>query len=372
MKTQRYAIIGAALACAVATFAWFSSVSGTVSQESEVEASPIPRPIPTAIVQELSPQKVRMFPGTVKARKSADLGFSVDGLLVELNGQEGRPVKKGDILARIDQRDFQNNYQASRANYLRASADFKRADALFKRNVISQAEYDQARSANDVALAEMKIRKKGLDDTVLTAPYDAIIARRYVENNEHVKKQTAILALKDISEIEVVIEVPERLMAHDAARDFADIWVNFDADRNRWFAAGIKEYSVESDPVTRTYNLSVALHSPADMEVLPGMTATVRTVFTPGSALSPISAVAIVPVEAIFSTGDGNSYAWIIPEQGGKPTRQPVVVGAIRSSTIEVVEGLEPGTRIATAGVHSLSEEMVVRPMKAGGEGLDG
>lgn len=74
-----------------------------------------------------------------------------------------------------------------------------------------------------MAKAEFEIRKKALEDTVIIAPYDGVIAKRYVENSEHVKKQTPILALKDISEIEIIIQVPERLMAQGGIHTFSNI-----------------------------------------------------------------------------------------------------------------------------------------------------
>lgn len=373
MKVRRYVLIGAVIACCTGSFGWYTSVSGNVNAEGPTQTDiGFQRPIPTTLAEEYSVRKTRMFPGTVEAKRSANIGFSVDGLLVELNGREGQPVKKGDVLARIDHRDFKNNYDAAKANYLRAKADFKRTETLHQRKVISQSEYDTSKTAYEVALAEMNIRKKGLDDTVITAPYDAVISKRFAENNEHIKKQAPILAIQDISEIEVIIQIPEKLMAHGAIEDFIDIWVNFDADTRRWFPGKIKEYSVQTDPVTRTYDVAVKLERPNDLEIYPGMTATVRTSLQTKGNGEQAGAMAIVPVEAVFTGPDGASYAWIIPEEGGAPKRQMITIGDISGQGITVMKGIEPGTRIATAGVHTLTENMSVRPMKKDAEGLDG
>lgn len=373
MKAKRYLLLGTAVAMCAASLGWYGSVTGTVNNESQSRTATLSfRPVPTAVVRDYSNTTTRLFPGTVQAAKSANIGFSVDGLLVELNGLEGEPVQEGDVLARIDQRDFQNNYDAARANYQRARADFKRTETLYRKQVISQSEYDTSKTAHDVALAEMNIRKKGLSDTVITAPYDAVISRRFVENNEHIKGQSAIFAIQDISTIEVVIQVPERLMAHGAVTGFKDIWVNFDADTRRWFPAKIKEYSVQSDPMTRTYDVAVSLERPSDLEIMPGMTATVRTVLETAEALDENGQLTIVPMESVFSMADGNSYIWIIPENGGNPKKKKILLGEMSGQDITVRSGLATGTRVATAGVQSLTEEMNVRPMKEGGEGLDG
>jgi len=372
MKKKRFFLVGLALVCSLGTFVWYTNVSGTEGNQNS-QITPVARPVPTAVVKEMVAEKIRMFPGTAKARNRMDIAFSVEGLLVELNAHEGRPVKKGDILARVDPRDFRNAHDAAQANYQRAEAEFKRLTALRDRKVVSQAEYDTAKATYDVAMAEMNIRKKALDDTVIVAPYDGVVAKRYVEKREHVKKQAPILALKDISEVEVVIQVPETLMARGGISQFKDIRVKFDADGERWFPGSVKEFSVQSDAVTRAYDVAVRLPSPSDMEILPGMTATVRIAFsTTSTNRNAGQGVSLVPVEAVFSGSSGNAYCWVIPEEGGTPQKVKVTLGALHDRYIQIHNGLLPGDRVATAGVHSLTEEMLARPMKEGQEGLDG
>lgn len=126
MKPLRYIMIGAAIACSLATFAWYSSVSGTVSSQHSAAtvSTPVARPVPTTLVTEASRENVRLFPGTVHATNSVELSFSVDGVLVELDGREGRIVQKGEVLARLDERDFQNGLDAARASYFTGRCRF--------------------------------------------------------------------------------------------------------------------------------------------------------------------------------------------------------------------------------------------------------
>jgi RND family efflux transporter MFP subunit len=324
-------------------------------------------------VQEAITLKIRSFPGLVKAKSNVELAFSVDGVLVELKARESRRVRKGEVVARLDERDFRNAHDAAKANFLRSDSEFRRASTLHKKDVVSQSEFDTAKATVDVARAEFEISKKAIEDTIIVAPFDGLVAQRYVENNEHVKKYTPILALKDISEIEIVIQMPERLMAQSGIHKFKDIKASFDIDNNQWFPCKVKEYSVQADPVTRTFEVAVSLQAPDDLKVLPGMTATVKA--STASTLNEnhtVSALALVPVESVFADSEGKSYIWRIPDTRGKPQKIEVTLGAMNGDSIELMSGLEPGVRIATAGIHSLSENMLVRPMKDGGEGLDG
>lgn len=374
MKSKGLIITTTAIVGSVVGIVWYSSVSGNINKETMAETqTSAPRPIPTALVEAPLGAKVRSFPGTVKAKNNVELAFSVDGLLVTLNARESRRVKKGEVLARLDERDFRNAHDAAKANYLRANSDYKRVATLHKKNVVSQSEFDTAKAAVDVARAEFEIRKKAIEDTTIVAPFDGVVAARYVENSEHVKKFTSILALKDISEIEVVFQVPERLMAQSGVQKFRSIEAKFDIDNQQWYPCKVKEYSVQADPITRTYEVTVSLKVPDELKVLPGMTSTVRVsrdVETHSDHLGPV--LGIIPVEAVFTDSSGKSYIWKIPDINGAPEKIEVSLGNMHDGTVEIISGLEPGERIATAGIHSLSETMNVRPMVAGAEGLDG
>ncbi len=375
MKTISYVLTITALTCTLGVAQVNNSSAAPASEDtSQSLTTHTARPIPTIRVAAADNETIRMFPGTVKARNNVDLAFSIEGPLVELNGREGRFVRQGEVLAKLDERDFRNAFEAAKARHMRAAADFQRARVLFERKVISQAEFDATKAASDVALAEYKISEKALEDTVITAPYDGVIAKRYIENREHVKKQVPILALKDISEVEVIIQVPERFMAQEGINHFTDIRVRFDVGGERWFKGEVREYSVQADPVTRTYEVAVRLQAPIDLAVLPGMTATVQASLD--AAASPaneqLSTVSLIPVESVYSASDGKTYTWVIPEKSGNPQKVEVHLGTMSDGKITVLSGLKPGIRIAIAGIHSLTEDMIVRPMNDGGEGLDG
>ncbi|PIE58796.1 MAG: hypothetical protein CSA33_01200 [Desulfobulbus propionicus] len=376
MNTKTAIFWGSLLLCTAAgCVAWYTWGKGIRSAETNIPvAQPMARPIPTVLAVEPSTHSIRMFPGTVKACNQVDLSFSIDGVLVELNAQEGRLVHKGDVLARLDDRDHKSSYQAAKAAFIRAEADCKRCNALYQRKAISQARCEAAKAEADVTRAALRIRENELEDTLLIAPYDGVIARRYVEKHSRVRKQTAILALKDISDLEITIQVPERLMAHGGTNNFFNIMACFDIDRERWFEGRVKEYSVQSDAIIRTYEVGIQVQPSEDLEVLPGMTATVQVALNRAGekAYPHDQAVALVPLESVFSTSAGKSFIWKIPEDAGYPEKIEVRLGSMRNAGVEVLNGLEPGQRVARAGIHMLTEETLVRPMKEGMEGLDG
>lgn len=371
MKYKKTIISGIAACSLLAIGFWYTTVSGTIAA-NEQPMDPTLRPIPTSEVAILAGQSYRKFPGSVRAAERVDMAFSIDGLLVELNAIEGTHVQKGKVLARLDQRDMHSDYDAAKARYDIAKKELDRAQVLIKKNVIARADFDSAESACDVAAAEMKIRKKALEDTVLTAPIDGVVAKRMIENYQHIKAKDTVLSIKNISEVDIVIQVPERFIATGGSKRFNTTKVSFDAAPGEWYDASIREFNIESDPVTRTYEVVVSLTPPENLEIYPGMTATVQAPIseTAGSTIDAAQKN-LVPLAAVVGDENGTSYVWIVPEQGGNPEKTIVEIGQIRRGGIEVLSGLEPGQLVAIAGVHSLTADMKVRPANVKRGGLD-
>ncbi len=332
------------------------------------------RPIPTAVAHTLDNERLRVFPGTVRARRRVQLGFSVPGLLRTLNAREGRVIQKGEILARLDQRDFKHALDAARAKCSYAEHELERFRRLLAKNVATQGDYENVQTAYEVALAELRTREKALADTELPAPFEGVVVSRNVENYEHVQAKQPILSFQDISTIEVVIQIPERLIAREGVSGFRNLLVHFDADvePQRWLQARVREYSAESDPVTRSYEVVVSLARPENVMVYPGMTASVKARMPAREQAARPDAATFVPVEALWQGPDGKQYVWVIDPQGGNPRKQEVEATVLTGDSVKILKGLRAGTHVAVAGVHTLREESLVRPMAAGKEGLDG
>ena len=345
------------------------SLSSAISKELVADA----RPVATAIVQPFNHKKEHLFPGKVRATNRAELAFMVAGVVEELDVLEGQAVKKGQLLAALDPRDYRYEYDAATARHLASQRDFKRAQALWQQQVLSQSDYDAAISEYDIAKAELEIKKKSLQDTRLLAPFDGLVASRYVEKEEQVKRGESIVSLQNISRIEVVIQLAERLIADGGTEELRQVQVCFDAASHRWYDADIHEFAVESNPVTRTYAVVVGLATPTELHILPGMTATVRcTIQVAAKGSVTTKDTTQIPVEAVLYASDGKPYVWVINPEQQSAHKQSVTVGAMQGDGIEVTSGLKVGEHVAIAGLHSLHERMKARPMRIDKEGLEG
>lgn len=370
MRYKKIALTGIVTICVTVLVVWYTSVSSTING-SETVTAPIIRPVPTMKVVKTVHQTFRSFPGIVRASGRADMAFSIDGLLTDLDAIEGDEVSRGDIIARLDQRDAKNAYDAAKATYEVAKKNYERSRKLLEQNVIPPVEFDVSKKFYDIASAEMRIRQKAIDDTLLIAPFDGIVSKRYVENYQHIKEKDSIMSLQDISRIDVVIQVSERLIAHGGGKRFNTVKVTFDVTPDKWHEAMIREFSIESDPVTRTYEVVVSLNPPDEIEILPGMTATVLSPTNNLAEATTIDPGIMIPLSAVVGDIDLTSYVWVIPAESGLPEKRQVDIGEIKKGGIEVLHGLIQGEYIAVAGVHSLTDDILVRPAIKNREGLD-
>ena len=340
------------------------------SKEEVVEKEVI-RPVRAMQVSNVSQLGSRTFPGRAQPTQEVDLAFRVSGPLVDFPVKIGDQVKAGDVVARIDPRDFQISTEAVTGNLQEAQAAFRRAANDYQRelNILKQepgatskAAVDRKREERDRAAANIKSLQASLTSaqdqleyTFLKAPFDGVVVSTFVENFEDVNARQAILRILDDSRIEMIVNIPENLISY--AQYVKKVYVSFDAFPGKELEATIKEIGTEASATTRTYPVTLIMDQPGEFKILPGMAGkTLRAEMTSPDILREVGQEGIeIPISAAFSASDSNqTYVWVINENTVK--KRAIVTGALTDSGIRVTEGLSPGEWIAIAGVNYLSE----------------
>jgi membrane fusion protein, multidrug efflux system len=187
-----------------------------------------------------------------------------------------------------------------------------------------------------------------------------------VEPNQNIKATTPVVKFQDTEEIDVAVDVPESVMTSDLrTADIVQMFAEFSALPGLRFPVQIREIAQRADPVTQTFRVRVFMQAPSDNRVLPGMTANVTANIRRASILGNRI---LVPISAVFKEDSGGQVAWIVGADG-TVSRRPVKTGVPTGGRIEIVEGLQPGDRIAVAGVPFLRDGMKVRDL---GDALGG
>lgn len=342
--------------------------TGCGKKEPEKKAEVV-RPVKIMTIKDTSELFSHGFPGTVRASRRVVLSFKVPGRLVKLPVEEGQHVKKGDLVAQLDKRDFLNAVKVARARYREAEQQFRRYKELYAKRQVSRADFDRYLALRDVAKGKLQEALNALCDTTLTAPFDGVISKRYVENYYEVRAREPIADLQDISRIEVIVDVPELIMAAVRENSARKVTARFEAIPGKEFPLQLKEYSTEADPATQTYQIVFVMDQPEEANIFPGMTATVTAVYSKSTKVKGPDI--IVPANAVLDAPKDRPYVWVFDSTAGVVHKRFVKVGILKDSgSIRIVEGLRPREIIVIAGVRSLKEGMKVRPWEKQREGL--
>ncbi len=336
--------------------------------EAEVPTGPDPvRPVKLMTAGGGNSAEIaRSFPGRVEAANQVDLSFRVGGPLVELPVKEGQTVAKGELLARIDPRDFEIRLRSARAQAERADADLTRFSALYEKDAVSGAQLDQAQAARDVAGAALEDAEADLADSQLKAPFGGSIGKVMVENFQDVRSKEPILSLVDFGQVEIVVDVPEGLIARrDDEAPPGELVARFEAAPDREFPLTVGEVSAQADPRTQTYRATLVMDQPRGLNVLPGMTATV--VYKP-TGTEQQAAEVLVPASAVFADESGAAHVWVVDTAAMTVSRRAVVTGGLAGSDqVEIREGLAAGETIAASATSRLRDGMQIRPLEPQG-----
>lgn len=336
----------------------------------EEEKAEVPEPIKPVklLTVQTGEQKTQMsLPGRVRAARRSELSFKVAGPLEALPINEGQVVKKGDLVAQILPRDFELAVDEAKAREREAEQQFQRYKELYSKRQVSKAEFDRYRAARDVTRAELENTQNALKDTKLLAPFDGVISKRYVENFEKVQEKQPIANLQQIGELEVLIDVPELMMASFRESGKVTVTAEFDAVAGASFPLIVKEYSTDADPATQTYQVVLTMDQPEEANILPGMTAKVNAVAAEGaSATGNI----LIPAIAVLNDAENTNIVWRFDPDSQTVQSVEVQVASLEgSANIEVTEGLNSGDEIVVAGVTKLRDGMKVRPWEKQREG---
>ncbi|HPF69176.1 MAG TPA: efflux RND transporter periplasmic adaptor subunit [Candidatus Krumholzibacteria bacterium] len=353
---------GRPVAAALLALAALGAFAGCRSKEPAA-AAPVVKPVKTATVRgfELPPME---FPASIDAGRKLIVSFRVPGRLVELPVRKGQAVAQGDLIARLDPRDFEIAVEEARANWQKATADYERYKTLYEKNAVPLADLDQRRSQRDVAQARLDEARRNLGYATVTAPFAGIIGNRYVENYMDVRAQQEIVDLNDTTTVEVRVDASEMVIATlRRFRDALDLHMNadFDAAPGREYPVTVKEIATRADPQTQTFQVVFAMPQPRDITLLPGMTGRVRITAQPRPG-AELARQVTVPAIAVETDPAGAGVAWVVDPATMTVHRRQVAIGGMQGDAdVLVRDGLAPGDVVVTAGLAQLSEGMQVR-----------
>ncbi|RUM09388.1 efflux RND transporter periplasmic adaptor subunit [Rhizobium chutanense] len=332
--------------------------------EEKAEVKQVVRPVKVVEIAKAGDTRKLDYSGSVKARTEMNLGFRVAGKITERLVDIGDKVKPGDVLARMDSTDYQLAVKTAEANLAAAEKGVETADLVNKRNQqlfdknvspksqLEQASlsYDQAVSSRDAAASALDQAKNQVSYAELKADYNGIVTTINADVGQVVASGTAVVTVAVDGEKEVQIAVPENDIAE--FKPGKTVKASFWADDRLVLDGKVREVSGSADQQSRTFAVRVSL--PNDPQVLLGMTATIEADVSNGNSYISI------PLSALTEK-DGKQMVWTVDRDSATVHGRDIKVADFTGDGVHVIEGLDIGDLVVSAGTQFMSENLKVK-----------
>ncbi|MBF0450966.1 MAG: efflux RND transporter periplasmic adaptor subunit [Candidatus Magnetomorum sp.] len=312
------------------------------------------QPATNVITLALQPELIRdriNFPGIIKSWVTLDVLSEVQGKVVDLFIKEGDTVEKGQLLVKLDPRDYQNALLSIKASYSAALASAKRLKELHQKQLATQSQLDDAVAQMESFKANMDTSSLNLERCAIRAPISGIVNARYVDKGKYINLSEKIVEIIQINKVKAVVGIPESDV--DAVRKLNQFDVTIDALK-KTFPATKYFLSKTADTSARLYNLEMSINN-SKHEILPDMF--VRVEIVKREIANGITA----PLYSILTRND-QRLAFI--EQDGIAHSRKVALGLQERWRIEIKDGLQPGDRLIVMGHRDVSDGQPVHVIR--------
>ena len=304
--------------------------------------------------------------GSLRSRQGVMLRPEISGRVTQLNFRDGDRVRKGQLLVQLDDQLPQAQVKQSQAELSIATANHKRNQELLAQNFISQRTVDESAANLEVAQAKLALAEATAARLRIVAPFNGVAGIRGVNVGDYLKDGADIVNIEDIDTVFVDFRLPERFQTRIKRGQRAA--VELDALPGRKFDAVIEAIDPLIDANGRSIGVRGSIDN-RDLQLRPGMFARVTAVF------GVREKALVVPEEAIVPQGGRLFVIRLVPgseKDSQASQRVEVKVGIRRPGQVEILEGVQQGDVVVTAGQQRLQRDgMAVKVLEPGRPGPD-
>jgi RND family efflux transporter MFP subunit len=320
--------------------------------------------------------------GTIFPEYESKIGPKISGTIEIVHVDEGDQVKKGQTLARLDQKDLLIAVRQGQAAVRVAEAQLKEAEVkvgnlrrererlanLFKKNVISQQRYDDIDTAYSMAVIRVEViraqilscrenlamAEQKLKDTVIVAPFSGLIVKRFINQGEFVSTMppSPLFLIMNIDRVKTEIGLPEVHLARINIGNPVDVKVDTYPDIT--FTGKISTINPMVDPVSRAFKIKVEIPN-KDHRLKPGMFARVK--IYPEIHKDTL----IVPFKSVMKR-EGTTVVFVV--EGERVRLRAVTAGINNEREIEVIDGLGEGEEVVIEGHYGMADKTKVKVLR--------
>ena len=313
--------------------------------------TPLPPPtVATALVERTDAARALRMSGTIESERSTVLSFAVPGTVEAVLADEGQPVRRGQVVARLTPTSFEHALGIAVAQQARAEDAVRRLEPMHRNGTVPEVKWVEVQTGLESAQHAVELARKNLNDAVLRAPEDGVIARRSVEPGSTVGPGVPALVLVQTRTVRAIAPVPEAQIARVRVGQPARVAV---AALGREFTGKVYEIGVVADPLTRTYPVKISLGN-SDGALRVGMVVDASLPLPgDGPGLS-------VPREAVRIDEHGSPCVFVVGADQ-KLQRRRVDLAGFSGERIALHAGVNEGERVVVSGTPLLADGAAVR-----------
>ena len=292
------------------------------------------------------------LPAEVEPFEDLWVKAEVKGQVVDIPAKEGQSVKKGQLLVRLDDRDYRSRLARIEANFRLAKQDYGRMATLVQKNIAAESKLDEIEARLEELKAQRSEAQLSLDRTRITAPISGQLNEIKAKKGDLLDVNQQVAQILQFKKVKVTVGVPESDVA--AVFDLNEAEVIIEALGKRKVKGKKIFLSRQPRTLARLYDLELMVPNP-DGRILPGMFAQVELI------KSVIDQALAVPLYAVITHGD-ESFVYV--EKDGKAERRLIKPGVLVGWQVHVEAGLNPGDRVIVVGQRFLDDGQIVKVIK--------
>lgn len=285
---------------------------------------------------------------TLEAEEEAMVVAKVRGVVSSIHTEEGELVKKGDVLAQLEDEQLEIESQRAKATMDRLYNDYMRNKELFEQELISADQYENSKFEYESQKAAYELAQLKIEHSSIKAPISGIVSERLVKTGNMVNTDQQVFKVTDFDPLLAILHVPEHEM--NKLKKGQTTLIRPDAVKEQAFNGEVLRISPVVNPETGTFKVTIAVYDPSG-RLKPGMFARVRIVYdTRDEAL-------LVPKSSVLNE-DGSESVYLVKDN--IVYRKSIQTGYINGDNIEILDGLNEGDAIVTIGQSSLTDSALV------------
>lgn len=286
--------------------------------------------------------------GTVEADEGITISAEVPGRVQRIAFQSGEQVEAGTVLIELESGNEQAQLRAAQARLQLAQSNFERLEQLREKNTISQSDLDTAFQQRESAQADVEDLKTTLAKKIVRAPFSGRLGIRQVDLGTDLLVGAPIVSLQATNRVRVNFPVPQQWLVKMTKDQLVEVRIGEGSEHQ--VDGVITAIGAELNPNTRNAIVQSSLDN-AGQQLIPGMAVETRVTLT-----DPLTILAVPSTAIIYAPFGDTVFIIEEDEESGqlKARQQFVRIGRAMGDFVQIIDGLEPGDVVASAGAFKL------------------